>query len=67
MENPINYWYQKYLSLKAEMDKMKADAVEGFIFQSEDYYPKELVARYDGELKHGDKVRIIIVKEEENK
>lgn len=28
MENPINYWYQKYLSLKAEMDKMKAGAVE---------------------------------------
>lgn len=27
--NPINYWYQKYLSLKAEMDKMKAEAVDG--------------------------------------
>ena len=47
-----------------QKEQMMEEAVEGFIFQSEDYYPKELVARYDGELKHGDKVRIIIVKED---
>ena len=46
-------------------EKMLKEAVEGFIFQSEDYYPKELIARYNGKLKHGDKVKIIIVKEEE--
>ena len=45
-------------------EKMLKEAVEGFIFQSEDYYPKELIARYNGELKHGDKVKIIIVKED---
>ncbi len=44
---------------------MMEEAVEGFIFQSEDYYPKELIARYDGELKHGDKVSIIILPKEE--
>ena len=41
--------------------QMMKDAVEGFIFQSEEYYPKELVAQYNGELKHGDKVKIIIL------
>ena len=45
-------------------EQMMKGAVEGFIFQSEDYYPKELIANYNGELKHGDKVRIIIVKPE---
>ena len=44
---------------------MMEEAVEGFIFQSEDYYPKELVARYNGELKHGDKVRVIVLKKED--
>ena len=46
-------------------EQMMKDAVEGLIFQSEDYYPKELIARYNGKLQSGDKVRIIIVKEEE--
>ena len=32
MENPINYWYQKYISLKAEMDKMMKGAVEGRVY-----------------------------------
>ena len=48
-----------------QKEQMMKDAVEGFIFQSEDYYLKELVAQYNGELKHGDKVKIIIVKNEE--
>ena len=48
-----------------QKEQMMKEAVEGFIFQSEDYYPKELVGRYEGELKHGDKVRIIIVKEDQ--
>ena len=43
---------------------MMEEAVEGFIFQSADYYPKQLIAGYDGELGMGDKVRIIIVKED---
>lgn len=43
---------------------MMEDAVEGFIFQSADYYPKRLIASYDGELGMGDKVKIIIVKED---
>ena len=47
-----------------QKEQMMKEAVEGFIFQSEDYYPKELVAQYNGELKHGDKVKIIIVKED---
>lgn len=34
MGNPINYWYQKYLSLKAKMDKMKEDAVEAHVVVS---------------------------------
>ena len=48
-----------------QKEQMMKDAVEGFIFQSEDYYPKELVAQYNGELKHGDKVKIIIVKQDD--
>ena len=40
-------------------------ALEGFIYQAADYYPKEIVARYDGELGMGDKVRIVVLKEEE--
>lgn len=43
--------------------QMLKDAVEGFIFQSADYYPKQLIAGYEGDLGMGDKVRIIIVKE----
>jgi len=43
-------------------EQMMKEAVEGFIFQSEDYYPKEIVGRYEGELKHGDKVKLIIIR-----
>lgn len=49
---------------KWQKAKMMEDAVEGFIFQPEDSCPKMLVANYNGELKHGDTVRIIIVKED---
>lgn len=49
---------------KWDREQMMSEAVEGFIFQSEDYYPKELIANYNGELKHGDKVHIIIIKED---
>lgn len=45
--------------------KMMEGAVEGFIFQSADYYPKQLIAGYDGELGMSDKVKVIIVKEDE--
>lgn len=47
--------------------KMMEGAVEGFIFQSADYYPKQLIAGYDGELGMGDKVRIIILPKEDEK
>lgn len=56
----LKCYEQGKVDMKVEMMK---DVVEGFIFQSEDYYPKELVAQYNGELKHGDKVKIIIVKQ----
>lgn len=41
------------------------EAVDGFIFQSEEYYPKEVIGRYDGKLKRGDKVKLIIIKVDE--
>ena len=49
---------------KWQKAKMMEETVEGFIFQSADYYPKELIARYEGNLQMGDKVKIIIVKED---
>lgn len=39
---------------------------EGFIYQPADYYPKQLIATYNGNLKHGDKVKLIIIREEED-
>lgn len=61
-----DYWTRGFEEGRADMkEEMLKDAVEGFIFQSEDYYPKELIARYNGELKHGDKVRIVVLKAEE--
>ena len=29
MDNPINYWYHKYIAIKAKMDEMMKEAVEG--------------------------------------
>lgn len=48
-------------------ERMLKDAVEGFIFQSADYYPKQLIAGYDGELGMGDKVKIVIIPIKEDK
>ena len=63
MENPINYWYQKYLSLKAEIDKMKAEAVEGIVHPYDSKIWVNLIG-YGYKFNDGDKVRIIIVKED---
>lgn len=65
-EFSVTELYQLFIAgAKWQKDQMLKEAVEGFIFQSEDYYPKELIARYDGELKHGDKVRIIVLPKED--
>lgn len=71
MENPINYWYQKYLSLKAEMDKMKAEAVEGYVSAAYpaaqgnviEYSVKYPIDKYP--YKFGDKIRIIVLPKED--
>ena len=84
MSNPIDYWYQKYIALKEEMNELKKGMVEGRITQNSD--TKLIVVsepidgyvaqRVHGELfakcqvpksmnlQFGDKVRIIIVKED---
>ena len=70
MENPINYWYQKYLSLKAEMDKMKAEAVEGTIIcYNDETYSVESCCFDNKEHHHhsGDKVRIIVLPKDDDK
>ena len=60
--NPIDYWYQKYVALKAEVDRAKAREVEVVI---EDIEP-ELDEPYPvipvGHLGYcvGDRVRITI-------
>ena len=60
--NPINYWYQKYLSLKAEMDKLKAEAVEGYVNYYEDSGGILMAEAQVGCPYHfGDKVRIIVI------
>lgn len=67
MENPINYWYQKYLSLKVEMDKMKAKAVEADVNTYENIPGGsyvEFVADIP-EFKACDKVRIIVLPNED--
>lgn len=50
---------------KWQKEHILRGAVDGFIFQSEDYYPKQLIAYYNGELGTGDKVKIIIVPDKE--
>ncbi len=50
---------------KAAKAEMMEKAFEGVMFQLEEYYPKELVAHYNGEMKHGDKVKILILDENE--
>lgn len=53
------------LGLADKEKQMMSKAVEGFIFQSTDYYPKQLIAGYDGELGMGDKVRVIVLPKED--
>lgn len=65
MDNPINYWYQKYIALKAEMDKRMKEAVEGEVENGSFgivYLRKNLAN--DG-YSTGDKVRIIVLPKED--
>lgn len=64
MSNPINYWYQKYQSLKAEMDKMMKGAVEGSVGRNFTGVQEISFTVYPDKYKDGDKVKIIIVKED---
>ena len=69
MDNPINYWYQKYLALKAKMDKMMNGAIEGEVYKYDKFsYVKEKNSKSLTELlakfNDGDTVKIIIVKED---
>ena len=70
MGNPINYWYQKYLSLKAEMDKMKAVAVEGTVTERtvRGSRPETFAITTkhfeSSTLKMGDKVKLIVIKDD---
>jgi len=49
----------------AHKQQMMKDAVEGFIIQWNENYQAELIAKVGDEFKHGDKVKIIIVKSDE--
>lgn len=65
MDNPINYWYQKYLALKTKIDEMMKDAVE---FEVTDVGLNHLdLALFEAErlgLNKGDKVKVIVLKED---
>lgn len=66
MDNPINYWYQKYIALKAKMDEMMKEAVEGEVYLYHSYNKEATAIIVDiPKDKLGDKVKIIIVKEDE--
>lgn len=65
MDNPINYWYQKYIALKTKVDEMMNEAVEAEVESFSDMHPEVSVPLNPTVLKAGDKVRIIIVKEDE--
>lgn len=68
MDNPINYWYQKYLALKARVDEMMKEAEEyevGMHGEPIKITFDKYVQRARG-IFPGDKVRIIIVKETRN-
>lgn len=60
--NAIDYWYQKYITLKAKMDEMMEEAVEGTVCGNGDYI--WVSGDVPSQFKYGDKVRIISVKEE---
>lgn len=64
MDNPINYWYQKYLALKVKMDEMMRNAVEGELENpcfGIVYLRKNLL---NEGYSDGDKVKLIIIKED---
>ncbi len=63
MDNPINYWYQKYIAIKAKMDEMMKGAVEGEISKDNRGNNVLRVGLLNNGFETGDKVRIIIVKE----
>ena len=48
-----------------QKEQVMKNAVEGMIYQPAEHYWAQIIAQYDGELKHGDKVRIVVLKEEE--
>ena len=70
MSNPIDYWYQKYIALKKEMDEMMKGAVERIVKEDAGGYPYiDATELYDYTedkplAKAGNKVRIVIVKED---
>ena len=68
MDNPINYWYQKYLVLKAKMDEMMKEAIDGEVYKYDKFsYVKEKNSNSLTEaltkFNDGDTVKIIIIKE----
>lgn len=73
MDNPINYWYQKYIALKAKMDEMIKGAAEGEVVTTNKYTSVRYLSRYGtfryfygigGGFQKGDKVKVIIIKED---
>ena len=91
MGNPIDYWYQKYLALKAKMDEMREawlkdrdgcfwdgvnegkkameeqmmkDAVEWTVTTNLANRPVIYLDQLKG-FQYGDKVKIIIIREDE--
>jgi len=63
MNNPINYWYQKYIALKSKMDEMMKEAAEGEITKDNRGNNVVRVGMFNKDFEYGDKVRIIIVKD----
>ena len=61
MNNPINYWYQKYIALKSKMDEMMKEAAEGEITKDNRGNNVLRVGLFNSGFEIGDKVRIIIV------
>jgi hypothetical protein len=64
MENPINYWYQKYIALKSKMDEMMKETAEGEIIKDNRGNNVLRVGVLNNGFEIGDKVRIIIVNDE---
>lgn len=54
---------QKDLEKAAE--QLMNEVVDGFVFQPEEYYPKEIIGSYSGDLKDRTKVKIIIISSNE--